>query len=211
MTSIAVYCGSYSGRDPEYLRSAREVGAYLARAGYDLVYGGGAVGLMGAVADAALENDGRVIGVMPRALVDGEIGHSGLTEMHVVADMHERKATMAMLADAFLTLPGGSGTLEEISEQWTWAQLGFHSKPCGFLNVHDFYAPLRDFIHRTVAEGFTKPEYADMLIFEDEIQPLLARFDSYVAPPKKWNPALAHEPDPSTDLGRNDPLVAVEK
>jgi len=193
MTSIAVYCGSYSGTHPDYIEAARHTGSYLAQHGYDLVYGGGSVGLMGAVADAALENGGRVIGVMPQALVDGEIGHKGLTEMRVVSNMHERKAAMADLADAFLTLPGGSGTLEEIAEQWTWAQLGFHQKPCGFLNVRDFYTPLRQFIERTVTEGFTKPQYADMLIFETELVTLLELFESYVAPAKKWNPQAADD------------------
>jgi len=211
MTSIAIYCGSYTGSDPEYLRSARHVGTHLSRAGYEIVYGGGAVGLMGAVADAALENGGRVIGVMPQALVDGEIGHHGLTEMHVVADMHERKSVMASLADAFLTLPGGSGTLEEISEQWTWAQLGFHRKPCAFLNVRGFYTPLREFIQRTVTEGFTRPEYADMLIFEEDIQPLLTRFNSYVAPPKKWNPVATHKPDQRGASRQSELPVAVEQ
>lgn len=196
MKSIAVYCGSYTGNSPEYLQSARHTGSHLARAGYDIVYGGGSVGLMGAVADTAIASGGRVVGVMPQALVDGEIGHKGLTEMHVAADMHERKAVMASRADAFLALPGGSGTLEEIAEQWTWAQLGLHSKPCGFLNVLDFYSPLRDFINRTVADGFTKPEYRDMLIFETELEPLLERFTAYVAPARKWNPTA------TSDAGR---------
>jgi uncharacterized protein (TIGR00730 family) len=210
MTSIAVFCGSYTGSDPEYVRSARHVGTHLAQAGYEIIYGGGAVGLMGAVADAALENGGRVIGVMPQALVDGEIGHHMLTEMRVVTDMHERKSVMASLADAFLTLPGGSGTLEEISEQWTWAQLGLHQKPCAFLNVRGFYTPLHDFIKRTVTEGFTRPEYADMLIFEEEIQPLLTRFGSYVAPPKKWNPIAAHKSDQPCTSHQSGLPVAVE-
>jgi hypothetical protein len=210
MTCIAIYCGSYRGHDPEYVRSAQEVGRHLAQAGYDIVYGGGAVGLMGVVADAALDNGGRVTGVMPRALVEGEIGHTELTDMRVVSDMHERKAVMASLADAFLALPGGSGTLEEITEQWTWAQLGFHSKPCGFLNVRGFFSPLRQFIRRTVTDGFTKLQYADMLIFEQHIQPLLDRFDNYVAPPKKWNPRATKSGDVGAGLD-GDPYVALEK
>lgn len=209
MKSIAVYCGSYTGTSPEYMDVARATGAELAKRGYDVVYGGGAVGLMGAVADAALAAGGRVVGVMPQALIDGEIGHKGLTEMHVVRDMHERKAKMADLADGFLTLPGGSGTLEEIAEQWTWGQLGFHKKPCGFLNVREFYTPLHDFIHRTVTEGFTKPEYGQMLIFEKELQPLLTRFEGYVAPAKKWNPSTTKT---SLDQGISDQeAVLAEK
>jgi len=191
MTSIGIFCGSYSGSHPDYMRCAGEAATYLVHAGHDIVYGGGAVGLMGAVADAALQAGGRVTGVMPQSLIDGEIGHSGLTEMRVVTDMNERKATMASLTDAFLALPGGSGTLEEISEQWTWAQLGLHDKPCGFLNVRGFFSPLHEFIERTVSEGFTRPEYATMLIFEDQIGPLLDRFDAYIAPAKKWGTADA--------------------
>lgn len=213
MKSIAIYCGSYTGNSPRYMRAARHTGSYLARAGYDIVYGGGSVGLMGAVADSALESGGRVVGVMPQALVDGEIGHIGLTEMHVVSDMHERKATMADLADAFLTLPGGSGTLEEIAEQWTWAQLGIHRKPLGFLNVLDFFTPLREFITRTVTEGFTKPEYQDMLIFETECEPLLNRFNNYVAPPRKWTPtdsSDARRTGAESGIGPRDAAVLAE-
>jgi len=200
MGSIAVFCGSYSGHNPEHMRAATDAGTFLAQAGYDIVYGGGAVGLMGAVADAALKAGGRVTGVMPQALVDGEIGHAGLSEMHVVADMHERKAVMASLADAFLTLPGGSGTLEEISEQWTWAQLGIHRKPCGFLNVRGFYTPLREFIQRTVTEGFTKPVYAEMLFFSEDIEQVLSGFENYVAPPMKWNPTSPRNSGESSAL-----------
>lgn len=148
---------------------------------------------MGAIADTALEAGGRVVGVMPRALIEGEIGHNDLSEMHVVETIHERKAVTAELSDAFLALPGGAGTLEEIAEQWTWAQLGFHQKPCAFLNTRDFYSPLRDFANRMVDEGFMKPEYAQMLIFEKEIEPILNAFTGYVAPPKKWITSNAKE------------------
>ena len=134
MKSIGIFCGSSAGEHPLYLDTARLVGRTLAQQGLALVYGGGKVGLMGAVADAALEAGGVVIGVMPRGLVEREIAHRGLTELHVVEDMHERKTKMAALADGFIALPGGAGTLEEIFEQWTWAQLGIHEKPCAFLN-----------------------------------------------------------------------------
>lgn len=211
MKSIAVYCGAYAGSDPEYMRMARATGAELASRGYDIIYGGGAVGLMGAIADSALEKGGRVVGVMPQDLVDGEIGHRRLTEMHVVANMHERKAKMAELTDAFLTLPGGSGTLEEITEQWTWGQLGIHQKPCGFLNVRDFYTPLREFIEQTVTEGFTRPEYGEMLIFETDLEPLLARFEAYVAPPKKWrgdSRRSTTSPRQDQDVSSHDAVLA---
>ncbi|STW42923.1 lysine decarboxylase family protein [Klebsiella variicola] len=132
MKSIGIFCGSSAGEHPLYLDTARLVGRTLAQQGLALVYGGGKVGLMGAVADAALEAGGVVIGVMPRGLVEREIAHRGLTELHVVEDMHERKTKMAALADGFIALPGGAGTLEEIFEQWTWAQLGIHEKPCAF-------------------------------------------------------------------------------
>ncbi|VTN77064.1 lysine decarboxylase family protein [Klebsiella pneumoniae] len=135
MKSIGIFCGSSAGEHPLYLETARLVGRTLAQQGLALVYGGGKVGLMGAVADAALEAGGVVIGVMPRGLVEREIAHRGLTELHVVEDMHERKTKMAALADGFIALPGGAGTLEEIFEQWTWAQLGIHEKPCAFLNI----------------------------------------------------------------------------
>ena len=139
MKSIGIFCGSSAGEHPLYLDTARLVGRTLAQQGLALVYGGGKVGLMGAVADAALEAGGVVIGVMPRGLVEREIAHRGLTELHVVEDMHERKTKMAALADGFIALPGGAGTLEEIFEQWTWAQLGIHEKPCAFLNIKGYY------------------------------------------------------------------------
>ncbi len=189
--SVAIYCGSYAGADPEYIATARRVAVELAKRGITIVYGGGAVGLMGAVADAAIDAGGKVVGVMPQALIDGEIGHKGLPEMHVVDDMHQRKALMAELADAFIALPGGAGTLEEIAEQWTWAQLGFHSKPCAFLNVRGFYSSLQQFSRTMAEQGFMKPEYADMLIFENELSDILDRFETYRAPAKKWNPDKA--------------------
>ncbi len=154
MKSIGIFCGSSAGEHPLYLETARLVGRTLAQQGLALVYGGGKVGLMGAVADAALEAGGVVIGVMPRGLVEREIAHRGLTELHVVEDMHERKTKMAALADGFIALPGGAGTLEEIFEQWTWAQLGIHEKPCAFLNIKGYYDPLQAMVDNMVREGF---------------------------------------------------------
>ena len=153
MKSIGIFCGSSAGEHPLYLETARLVGRTLAQQGLALVYGGGKVGLMGAVADAALEAGGVVIGVMPRGLVEREIAHRGLTELHVVEDMHERKTKMAALADGFIALPGGAGTLEEIFEQWTWAQLGIHEKPCAFLNIKGYYDPLQAMVDNMVRKG----------------------------------------------------------
>ena len=143
MKSICVYCGSSPGTDPKFLEEALACGTLIARSGLTLVYGGGKVGLMGAVADAALAAGGEVIGVMPQDLVDAEIAHVGLTKLHIVGSMHERKLAMAEFADGFLCLPGGPGTFEEIFEQWTWALLGFHAKPCGFVNVNGYYDLMR--------------------------------------------------------------------
>src|SRR6476620_8131357 len=143
MKAICIFCGSSPGLDPLYLKTAVATGQALAKAGLTLVYGGGKVGLMGAVADAALAAGGRVLGVMPEDLVNAEIAHRGLTELHVVQSMHERKLRMSELSDAFLCLPGGPGTFEEIFEQWTWALLGIHEKPCGFVNVNGYYDLMR--------------------------------------------------------------------
>jgi uncharacterized protein (TIGR00730 family) len=186
ISSLAIFCGSADGNDPAYRSSAGDTAAFLAGNGIDLVYGGAKVGLMGAVADAALAAGGRVIGVIPQALMDREVAHPGLTELHVVASIHERKAVMSELSDGFLALPGGGGTLEEISEQWTWAQLGTHNKPCGFLNVLGFYTPLRQFIASMGTEGFLRPEYRDMLVFADTVEEALERFNSYAPPHHTW-------------------------
>jgi uncharacterized protein (TIGR00730 family) len=184
--SVCVFCGSNVGRDPAYLKAAVSAGEALAREGLTLVYGGGKVGLMGAVADAALAAGGRVVGVMPRALFEREIAHAGLSELHVVETMHERKQTMASLADSFLALPGGAGTFEEFFEQWTWAQLGIHAKPVGLLDVNHYFQPLLALIDKIVAEGFMAQTYRDMLIVEPAVAPLLARFQTYSPPPRKW-------------------------
>jgi uncharacterized protein (TIGR00730 family) len=186
MRAVCVFCGSNVGRNPAYHQAAASVGTALARAGVRLVYGGGKIGLMGAVADAAIAAGGHVAGVMPRALAEREIAHAGLAELHVVETMHERKAMMAGLADAFIALPGGAGTLEEFFEQWTWAQLGVHGKPCGLLNVSDYFGPMVAMIQRIVAEGFMGGRYFDMLVIETEIEPMLKRFANYTPPPQKW-------------------------
>ena len=186
MKSICVYCGSAPGNDPAFLDEAVAAGTLIARQGLTLVYGGGRVGLMGAVADAALAAGGRVTGVMPADLVSQEIGHTGLTELKVVNSMHERKWAMAELADGFLCLPGGPGTFEEIFEQWTWALLGFHDKPCGFVNVSGYYEPMRASIQQMADKGFLAQRYVDMLVYADTTGAALEAFRAYVPPPPKW-------------------------
>ena len=169
------------------MREAVRCGTQIAEAGLTLVYGGGKVGLMGAVADAALAAGGKVLGVMPQDLVDQEIAHRGLTELHVVGSMHERKLRMAELSDAFLCLPGGPGTFEEIFEQWTWALLGIHAKPCGFVNVGGYYDLMRATIQQMADKGFIGQTYVDMLVYADGTAEALDRFAAYVAPPPKWS------------------------
>jgi len=186
MKAVCVFCGSNVGRNPAYEKAAIAAGTALAKAGLKLVYGGGKVGLMGAVADAAIAAGGQVAGVMPRALVEREIAHAGLSELHVVETMHQRKTMMSDLADAFIALPGGAGTLEEFFEQWTWALLGIHRKPCGLLNVADYFAPLIAMMRTIVAEGFIAERYVQMLVIETEIEPMLQRFATYTPPPQKW-------------------------
>ncbi|MEJ0064309.1 MAG: TIGR00730 family Rossman fold protein [Caulobacteraceae bacterium] len=192
--NLCVYCGTSFGDDPAYLAAARATARMLAEQGIGIVYGGAIVGLMGAVADAALAAGGRVIGVMPQALVEREIAHKGLSESYVTQGMHERKALMEQLSDGFIALPGGPGTLEEIVEQWTWGLLGIHAKPCGFLNVNGYYDSLEAMTRRMVAEGFLQKQYADMLIFTDDPADLLARFHGYAPPPPKWSPAAITRP-----------------
>ncbi len=184
---VCVFCGSNAGRRPEYRDAAVTLGRLLAREGIGVVYGGASVGLMGALADAALAAGGEVIGVLPRALMDREVGHSGLSDLRVVGSMHARKALMAELSDAFIALPGGAGTLEEIFEVWTWAQLGDHQKPCGLLNVAGFYDGLAGFLDHAAAEGFMRAEHREMLPAADSGQALLAAFAAYRAPTvRKW-------------------------
>lgn len=184
---ICVFCGSSGGHRAEYRQSAEQLGGALAAAGIGLVYGGASVGLMAAVANAVLASGGEAIGVIPRSLFEREIAHDGLTELHVVATMHQRKALMAELSDAFIALPGGIGTLEELFEMWTWAQLGHHRKACALLNIAGFYDGLTAFLDYVVAEGFLKPVHRGMLIVADEIAPLLEALHRYCPPvTAKW-------------------------
>jgi uncharacterized protein (TIGR00730 family) len=177
---VCVYAGSNPGNDLIYAQAARELADLLAERGIGLVYGGGRVGLMGVLADTALAAGGEVIGVMPQALVDREIAHEGLTELRVVASMHERKALMAELSDAFVAVPGGIGTLEELIEIYTWSQLGIHAKPCGVLNVDGYYDHLAAFLDHAVAVGFLKPEHRAVLSVASEPGELLERLAAYV-------------------------------
>lgn len=187
MKRICVYCGSSPGRRPEYRAAARALGHEIAARGLGLVYGGASIGVMGAVADAVLERGGEVIGVIPHSLAVKEVAHDALAELIVVTSMHERKAKMAELSDAFAALPGGWGTLEEIFEMLTWAQLGLHEKPCGLLNVADYFDPLYRFLENAVSERFVKAEHRAMIILEDDPARLLDRCRDYRAPAvRKW-------------------------
>lgn len=175
---ICVFCGSSIGRDPRYRQAAGEMGRLLAARGYGLVYGGSARGLMGEAADAALAAGGEVIGVIPQALQGKEIAHPGLTKLHVVGSMHERKALMAELASGFIALPGGMGTFEEFFEIVTWSQLGLHAKPVGLLNVGDYYRGLAAFLDHAVAEGFVNPRHRATILMEADPALLLERMES---------------------------------
>ncbi|MBX9796290.1 TIGR00730 family Rossman fold protein [Sphingomonas sp.] len=175
MKRLAVYCGSATPADPVYIDGARHVGRTLAERGIGLVYGGGRLGLMGAVADAALEAGGEVIGVIPQALVDAEVAHRGLTELHVCRTMHERKQAFTDLSDGFVTLPGGTGTMDELWEALSWAQLGYHAKPVGLLNVAGFYDGLIAFTAKMIEVGFIRAQHADILIVADTIEALLGK------------------------------------
>ena len=187
MKSICVFCGSNDGDRPAYTEAASELGVAIARRGLTLIYGGAHVGLMGALADAALQAGGTVIGVMPMALVEKEIAHFGLTELREVGSMHERKALMADLSDGFVALPGGAGTLEEIFEIWTWGQLGHHDKPVGFLNVEAYFDRLLTFLDHQTEERFMRREHRDMLIVDTDAGSMLDRFATYQAPKvAKW-------------------------
>lgn len=187
MNSICVFCGSSPGDSPDFLDAAKEMGRELAARGMRLVYGGGNVGLMGAVADSALEHGAEVIGVIPRTLMQKEIGHTRLTELRVVASMHERKNTMADLSEAFVAMPGGFGTFEEFCEVVTWTQLGLHHKPCGLLNVADFYAPLLEMFDRAVAHRFIRPEQRALVHVASTPGALLDRLSTAPVPiMDKW-------------------------
>lgn len=187
MKSICVYCGSSPGRNPAYARAAQNLGRELALRGIRLVYGGASVGIMGTVADAVLEHGGQVVGVIPESLKRKEVAHLRLTELHVTSSMHERKMMMADLSDGFIALPGGIGTLEEISEIWTWAQLGLHRKAFGLLNVEGYYDPLIAFLDHTVTEGFVKQPHRSMLLVDENPVDLLDSLALYVPPDvEKW-------------------------
>ncbi|WP_022666763.1 TIGR00730 family Rossman fold protein [Desulfospira joergensenii] len=187
MKTLCVYCGSNPGLRPEYGRAAAALAREFLKQGFDLVYGGAGVGIMGIIADTMLAGGGRVIGVMPQALVDKEVSHPGLTELKIVGSMHERKALMAKLSDGFIALPGGLGTLEELLEVLTWTQLGFHRKPCGLLNVLGYYDHLKSFLDLATAEGFIMEAHRPMLIVERDPEQLIQKFMTYEAPRvSKW-------------------------
>jgi uncharacterized protein (TIGR00730 family) len=180
---LCVFTGSSPGAHPAYAQAAEELGRALAGHGIGLVYGGASVGLMGAVADAALEAGGEVVGVIPQVLVDREIAHPGVSDLRVVGSMHERKALMADLADGFVALPGGMGTLEELFEVYTWTQLGLYSKPLGLLDVRGYYAQLAAFLDHAVAEGFVTPENRGMLVVEERAEAMIGAF-------RRWRPPV---------------------
>jgi uncharacterized protein (TIGR00730 family) len=187
VNSICVFCGSSFGNDPAYREAARSLGSTLAQKGIMIVYGGGNVGLMGAVADAALEAGGEVIGVIPKALVEREIAHEQLTKLHVVGSMHERKALMSELSDGFIALPGGNGTLEEFFEVLTWAQLGEHHKPCGLLNVGGYYEPLLTVFDHMVDKGFLAERHRSIVQVQSTPETMLDALYNYVPPDTvKW-------------------------
>jgi uncharacterized protein (TIGR00730 family) len=183
---LCVYAGSNSGTRAEYEEAAAELARLMAARGIGLVYGGGKVGLMGVLADSVLAAGGEAIGIIPQALMDREVGHTGLTELRVVASMHERKALMAELSDGFVAVPGGIGTLEELVEVFTWSQLGIHAKPCAMLDVAGFYAGLAGFLDHMVAEGFLRPEHRATLVSAGTPEELIARLET-------WEPAAVHK------------------
>jgi uncharacterized protein (TIGR00730 family) len=184
---VCVFCGASAGRDPSHASFAREVGAALAGRGIGLVYGGGRVGLMGALADGALAAGGEVHGVIPRRLVDRELAHAGVTELHVVDTLHERKARMAELSDAFIALPGGLGTLEELAEVLSWAQLELHRKPIGLLDPQGYYRPLLAFLDAAQEAGFLGARHRALLMVEEDLDALLRRFDGHRPPAGRWD------------------------
>jgi uncharacterized protein (TIGR00730 family) len=184
---LAVFCGSNPGARPEYVEAARSFGKLLADRGIGIVYGGSNVGLMAALADAISEEGGDIIGVIPRMLVDREVANTTLADLRIVDSMHERKRMMAELADGFVALPGGIGTLEEFFEIWTWGQLGMHDKPCGLLNVAGYFDPLLQFLDRAVEEKFVREVHRGMVVVESDPVALMVKFDAY-EPPRvvKW-------------------------
>lgn len=189
MSSICFFCGSACGNDPAYPRDIAKLISVLAQHGCSFVYGGGKVGLMGFVANEALQQGASVTGIIPQHLVNHELAHTGLTQLEVTADMHQRKLAMAQRSDAFIALPGGVGTLEEIFEQWTWSQIGLHSKPCVFFNTGGFFDSLIAFLQEVVDKGFMKSEYLENLIVSDDPEEIVARLQHYAAPADKWTHA----------------------
>ncbi len=186
LRTLAVFCGSLPGDDALFMTAARDLGGLLARRGIAVVYGGGRVGLMGAVADGAVAAGGTVIGVIPQSLVDRELAHTGLSELRVTGSMHERKALMASLADGFIALPGGAGTLDELFEAWTWTMLGIHDKPCGVLDVGGFYAGLQAHVAAMTGAGFIRPEHSRGLLFASDGDALIDAMARWHAPAPKW-------------------------
>ena len=187
MKRVCVYCGSSPGADPAFGLAADQLGRALASRGLSLVYGGGSVGLMGRLADSVLAHGGHVIGVIPAGLVRKEVAHLGLPDLHVVATMHERKSRMADLAEAFVALPGGMGTLDEMFEMLTWGQLGLHSRPCAFLDVAGYFQPLLAFLDHAVTARFIKPEHRSMFLVDEDPELLLDRLKGFTVPTlEKW-------------------------
>ncbi len=196
LTRIGVFCGSSPGTRPEYARAARDLGALLAQRKIGLVFGGGKVGMMGFLARAALENGGEVIGVIPRNLHEKKVAFTGLSDLRVVESMHERKALMAELSDGFMALPGGLGTLEEIFEVLTWAQLGMHGKPCGLLDVAGYFTPLLAFLDQVTEQGFVDAAHRAMILSAQTPGDLLRQLENYkpiVADKAEWALGLGHE------------------
>lgn len=179
MNRLAVYCGSATPADPVYIDTARAVGRGLAERGIGVVYGGGKLGLMGAIADSALEAGGEVIGVIPDALVEAEVAHRGLTELHSVRNMHQRKQLFTDLSDGFLTIPGGTGTMDELWEAMSWAQLGYHAKPVGLLNAAGYYDHLIAFVEKMAEVGFLRPQHRELLIVDDTLERLLDKMAAH--------------------------------
>jgi len=182
LRTVCVFCAANPGAHPVYVERARAMGRYLADSGRRLVYGGGRTGLMGAIAEGALGAGGEVVGIMPKHLVDREVAHTGLTQLHVVSSMHERKALLSELSDGFLAMPGGLGTMEELFETWTWGQLGLHRKPYGLLEMHGFFAPLLGFLDHAVREGFIAAANRDLLVVDDDPARLVERMEAVEIP-----------------------------
>jgi uncharacterized protein (TIGR00730 family) len=187
MKRVCVFCGSSPGRESRYLDAADRLGHEIVRRGLELVYGGSHVGLMGRIADAVLAAGGQATGVIPQSMVDREIAHTGLSDLCIVKTMHERKALMEQLSDAFVAMPGGMGTLEEVCEIFTWGQLGLHTKPCGLLNVAGYYAPFLQLLDGAVEAGFLRPAHREMVLVDENPASLLDQFEAYRAPTvTKW-------------------------